>query len=328
MSYIEDKLEREEKEADEIWKQAYESETPEEPAKEGVKEEVVEEVKEETKEEVKEEVVEEVKEEVPVQKETPKEDNWEQKYRTIEGKYRAEVPRLNSEVNQWKEYATSLSQRITELESAAKTNPTKEPAQDADIQALETDYPDFAKVLKKLQEEHKAEIASLRKEIETGVTADIKSVKEDVQVSRQDRFDLAMRSIVGSDWKEIDTDPEFIAWLNDTIPYTKITKLQYLQDAARNFDVETVSNFFLGFKETKKEPVIEIEPDKLSKFTAPPRSTGTSVPKTGGQTGLTRVQYEKFMNPRYKFNPADWGGKTESQMEALFDVAIQKGSLV
>jgi hypothetical protein len=331
MSLVETKLERGEKEADELWNEVY-----------GEKKEEVPEVKEEVKEETEEpvetteekppepEVTEEPAKEVPVKEvpiiELPK-DDWKQKYQTLEGKYRVEVPRLTSEVNQWKEYSTSLSHRITELENAVKKPVEKEPEKDADIAALETDYPDFTKVLKKIKDEHRSEIAALRQEIGTR-DADIKNVKEDVQVSRQDRFNIDMARVVGENWREIDTNPDFITWLGDTIPYTRMTKLQYLQEAARNLDVETVSKFFLDYKETLKEPEPETEPeDKLKKFTAPPRSETSTIPKTGGQQGLSRAQYEKFMNPRYKFNPSDWGGKTEQQMEAAFDVAIQKGTL-
>jgi hypothetical protein len=336
MSLIERKLERAEEEADAIWKSVYQPEESETETK--TPPEVAEAKTEETpEEEAPETAVEEaaaVAPEAPSAKpdESDKTD-WKQKYQTLDGKYKAEVPRLSAEVGQWREYATSLSRRISELEEVPRVVPKKdEPETDPDLEALAERDPDFATVIKKIKEDHGREIAALRKEMETGITADLKSVKEDLKLSKEERFDLALRTSGVPDWKEIDHDPAFLEWLRAPVPYTRATKLDFLKDAARNFDAVTASQFFLDFKasqNTEGTPeVVEEIPDPLNKFVAPPRSGGPSIPKRSVQPGLTKAQYEKFMNPRYQFNPADYGGRTEKQMEALFDAAILKGALI
>ena len=339
--YMEKKLEKAEAAAEELWKTVYE--TPTGAVKEGetatpAPEPVVEavtvapEVPVETPVEAPEEVVEETPvpiAEVVVKEEPPKSDtvDYKQKYQTLEGKYKAEVPRLSAEIGQWKDYATSLQERITSLE-AVKPVKIDEPVTDPDTEAVTTAYPEVAILIKKMKEEHKAEIQKLRSELESGVSAEIKNLKNDTLLSKQDRFDMAMRNAGIPDWKTIDKDPVFIEWLGEQVPYTRSTKLQLLQAAAREFDADTVSKFFLDFKESIKEPDgnIEVLPDKLSKFTAPPRGGGIP-PIKPVPAGVTKAQYEKFMNPRYKFNPADWGGKTSEQMDAIFDNAISKGTL-
>jgi hypothetical protein len=345
-SYMEKKLEKAEAVAEELWHKEYD--TPEgavkpaetaTPVPETVAEEVAEVVPEvpvETPAPEGEAVAEKPTEvpvaEVAVEPEKPekvKSDDFKQKYQTLEGKYKAEVPRLSAEIGQWKDYATSLQERITTLETAAK-KPVKidEPVTDPDIEAVTTTYPEVAAIIKKMKEEHKAEIQTLRTEMETGVTAEIKNLKNETVLSKQDRFDMAMRTAGVPDWKVIDKDPAFIEWLGEQVPYTRATKLQLLQQAAREFDAETTSRFFLDFKEAIKEPDGNVEPppDKLSKFTAPPRGEGVP-PVKPVPAGVTKAQYEKFMNPRYKFKPADWGGKTSEQMDVIFDNAIQKGTL-
>lgn len=345
MDYIEKKLEKAEKAAEELWKEVYEPkpetepepkepepkieetvEKPEEPVEETApepapKEEGAEVVATETTEEPKEEP----KGDVDYKKlyETEK-----QKYQTLEGKYRVEVPRLSAEIGQWKEYATSLQNRITALEEASKVPPKREePETDPDLEAI-TD-PDVARIIKKMKADHKAEIAALRREFETGTSAEIKNIKSDLQLTRQERFDMAMRNAGVPDWKDVDRDPAFIEWLNTPVPYTKATKLQLLQEAARNLDAETTSQFFLDFKASlAPATVTEPDPGRLDKFTAPPRSGGPTPAHKSVQAGLTWDQYRKFMDPRRKFNSADYGGKTEVQVEALFDAAIQKGTLI
>ena len=337
MSYIEKKLEKAEEKAEQLWKEVYQPETTETEKPEEVKEELVETpevVADETPETEpqKEEPVAEVKEVATPPKEEVKSDttDWKQKYQTLDGKYKAEVPRLSAEVSQWKDYAESLTRRISELEETVKKPPKEE--SDPEMDSVAEVNPEVAKLIKKMKEEHRDEIAKLRKELETGISADIKSVKDDIQLSKQDRFDLAMREYGAPDWREVDQNPDFLEWLNAPVPYTKATKLDLLRTAARDLDAKTVSQFFLDFKASKTPPEpdgnVEPQPDKLNKFTAPPRSGGPTPPNKASQTGLTKAQYIKFMNPRYRFNPNDWGGKTEAQVEALFDAAILKGTLV
>ena len=322
MSLIERKLERAEEEADAIWKSVYqpdESETVTPPEKaEAETEETPEEAALEM--ETEETAVAAAPETPPVKPPESDTTDWKQKFQTLDGKYKAEVPRLSAEVGQWREYATSLSRRISELEETAKSalKKTDAPETDPDLEALAERDPDFASIIKKLRDDHKREIAELRRDFETGVTADLKSVKEDLHLSKQERFDLALRAAGIPDWKTVDHDPAFLEWLSDPVPYTRATKLDFLKDAARNLDADAASKFFLDFKasqNTEDTPLTaEESSDKLNKFVAPPRSGGPSIPKKSGQPGLTKAQYERLMDPRAKFNPADYGGRTEKQV--------------
>jgi len=317
-----EKLEKAEADAEAVWKEVYDPENKPDvtPPESEVSEQPP--------------VVEEPPPEEPP-KEPPKEDPkkdavyWENRFKTVEGILKVEQQRLGNEVSQWRDYANALTSKITQLEERLNKT-TSEPEADPDISAMETEYPDFAKVMKKIKDDHRKEIADLRREMQTTVSADLKGVREDLQVSKQDRFSLSLQQMVPG-WKEIDKEPAFMEWLNAVVPYTGTTKLALLQNAARNFNAEGVAQFFFDFiKETKgsePETVVPPDSDKLDKFTAPPRSGGPAVPKTGGQQGLTKAQYAKFMDPRYKFNPRDWGGKTEQQVEAMFDASIQKGTL-
>jgi hypothetical protein len=56
------------------------------------------------------------------------------------------------------------------------------------------------------------------------------------------------------DWRTIDETREFEMWLNDKIPYTKVTKRQVIEEASRNFDGETVAKFFIDYKASFQSP--------------------------------------------------------------------------
>lgn len=326
-----EKLERDEAAADEVWKKVYgEPETDGEPVKPegdipgdtGI---VPDPAAVKPPDEKPPEAI------VPdAQPKPPVDVDWKHKYDTLEGKYRAEVPRLSSDVKQWRENAVALSQRVTELEgkiSEAATK-TKVVETDQELDALEKDYPDIGKAIKKLKEAHRLEMEELTKKFQTGLTEEMQTVKSDLSDTKQDKFDSEMAKFGVADWKTVDTQPEFHAWLNEPAPYGRYTKMELLQDAARALDAGKVSKFFLDFKAQKpaapvvEEPVVDTQ-GRLEPFVAPPQNVVGGKPKVVTKA-LTRDMYVEFMRNSAKgnFNPAKWGGKTELQVEAMFDAAI------
>lgn len=326
-----EKLEREEAAADKVWKEVYgDPETDGAPAKTddgtpgdtGITPDPAE---GKPPDEKKPDPV------VPdAQPKPPTDVDWKHKYDTLEGKYRAEVPRLSSDVKQWRENAVALSQRVTELEGKLSETVAKTTVAETDqeLDALEKDYPDIGKAIKKLKEAHKLEMEELTKKFQTGLTEELQPVKSDLSENKQGRFDAEMARLGVADWKTVDTQPEFHAWLNEPAPYGRYTKMELLQDAARALDAGKVSKFFLDFKAQKpaapvgEEPVVD-QQGRLEKFVAPPKNEIGGKPKVGTKT-LTRDMYVDFMRNSAKgnFNPAKWGGKTEAQVEAMFDAAI------
>lgn len=262
----------------------------------------------------------------------------EQKYKTLEGKYNAEVPRTLAENKQLKEKTVELENKIAELEkniSSAKT--VQQSAEiDAEIEELELDYPKLAAALKKFKATTLEQINALKDGIKVkaddSVNDDIKSVKTDVQDVKFIRFDLEMNKLGVPDWQEIDNnDDKFKEWLNEKVPYTDETKLQLLKKAASKHDAVTVSQFFLDYKKTlEASPEKEDGQEKLKKYVAPPKG-GQNAPLTGVQSDLTLAKYKKFMTDttgdNYRFDPKEWGGKTEAQVEQMFNDAISKGVL-
>jgi len=321
------KLEKAEAEADKIWKDTYGEPETEEPENK----EPVETPPADTKPVDEEPPEPETR--VP-EPEPEKAVDWKHKYDTLEGKYHAEVPRLSQEMKQWRDNAVSLSKRVTELEALADSVNTSKVVGETDkeLDALENDYPDIGKALKKLKESHKLELEEVKRSLQTGLSSEMENVKSDLSMSKQDKFDADMAKFGVPDWRELDKNPDFLNWLNEPAPYGRFSKLDLLQDAARVLDAQTVSRFFLEFKQ-KTAPVTEepevIDPQgRLNKFVAPPKNDMATKPKVGTKT-LTREMYVEFMkdSAKGKFSPAKWGGKTEPQVEAMFDVAIASGDM-
>lgn len=262
-------------------------------------------------------------------------ETWAQKYRTLEGKYRVEVPRLNQDVKQWKEHAIALNGRITELENSINdiNSKTASEVNSKEIDALASEYPDIGKVIKKINEDHRAELKALEDKLTKGVATEINSVKQNMVLTKKDRFDMAMKQAGIDDWATIDSDPRFIDFLNESpTPYTKKTKHTFLLEAADAFDIPTVATIFKEFKNainTPATPEKDEGQEKLEPFISPPKGQQRQAPASVAKPTYTREAYTKFMKETSvgKFNPSKWGGKTEEQVEAAFDKIIAAGEL-
>jgi len=260
----------------------------------------------------------------------------EQKYKTLKGMFDAEVPRTQAENKKLKEQIGEFQNKVAELEkniSNAKTS-QQLTALDAEIEDVELDHPKLASALKIFKETVLAQINAQKDGIKVkpdeSVKADIESVKTDVNEVKLVRFDLEMNKLKVPDWQTIDNDPKFSEWLQEKVPYTNSTKAQLLKEAASKLDATTVSQFFLDYKATLEASPQKDGQDKLKPFVAPPKG-GQSAPLTGAQSDLTLANYAKFMKETtgsdYTFDPKKWGGKTEAQVEQMFNDAISKGSL-
>jgi hypothetical protein len=297
------------------------------------------------------------------------EETWKKKYETLKGKYDKELPKekaavraAKAEVLQWQEYATLLEGKVKTLEAAAKIEPkvVKEEVpkvtldlKDPELETLLQDYPGAGKLLTAMNAEREADKKKIV-ELETAVNAKLKTFESTAAVSQQDRFNLDMSTLVGTDWRKTDADPAFFEFLDEEVPYTGKTRLQLLKAASAAFDATTVARFFNDFRATVKPAAVDAgaagdagadgsagadggagggdaAAGKLAKFVAPPRSAGGKPPeRKGAEPVWTRAQYTKFIDDSIhgKFKPKDWGGKTEAEMDIIFDKAIAAHALV
>lgn len=291
-------------------------------------------------------------------------DTFEQKYLTLKGKYDKELPKaaadlklIRVELKKWQDYAASLEGKIAELNEKlkAKAPPAEEPEKktgkpkvdlaDPELSTLLADYPGAGKILEAFEAQRKADEETIK-----GLLAKIESsgskfekIETDVKESKSVGFERDMIALVGKDWRSTDADPKFLEWLGEEIPYTGKTKLTLLQAAVAALDATTVARFFNDYLATREDPPAEEETPgedtgapaedaegKLKKQLAPPRSGGAPRKNGAVKAGTyTRKQYEQFMNETIngKFKPENWGGKTEVEMNAIFDLAIARHEL-
>lgn len=176
----------------------------------------------------------------------------EQKYKTLQGMYNAEVPRLHAEKRE-------LASRVQQLEQLIATMNARPAQQQAPVQKLITeqdveDYGDSIEVMRKVFREEMSskdaeinELKQLVRQMQGTVVPQVHQLSQNYAVSKEQRFWADLQTAV-PDWQDINGSAEFQSWLLEVDPLTGIPRQTYLDDAQRNLDARRVANFFSAWK--------------------------------------------------------------------------------
>jgi len=192
----------------------------------------------------------------------PKE-SWEQKYKTLQGMYNADVPRLNAKNREVNARVSQLEQLLGTMQQSAKL---EEPVStdplitDADMK----EYGDSIDVMRRAAREEvntaNGRIAQLEKTIQQlqGFVPQVQQVQAQQQASSEQAFWAGLTNEV-SNWQDINNNADFQSWLLSIDPLTGISRQTYLEDAQKNLDTKRVASFFaawekeFGVPETARE---------------------------------------------------------------------------
>jgi FtsZ-binding cell division protein ZapB len=169
-------------------------------------------------------------------------DDWQNRYRTLQGKYDHELPQLRSHIQQ-------LENLIATMQRPAAT---QEPAQQqmAQIEIPEEDYttygPDFVDSTRRwARAEVQQDIEAMRREID--------GLKQYANQTTGDRLKDRVRAELDRDpeiagqWQYLDTDAGFNAWLNDIDPFSGARRLDMLRSAYASGDAVRTGRFFKAY---------------------------------------------------------------------------------
>ena len=229
----------------------------------------------------------------------PKQNDWQQKYRSLQGMYNADVPRLNAENR-------DLAARVSQLEGLLSN--MNEPAQQTPVQSekLITDddvkeYGDSIAVMRKAAREEVAqEIAQLRQQVGQlqGVLPQVQQVQAQQKKSGEQTFWSTIASEVPN-WSDINNDPDFQSWLLEIDPLTGISRQTYLEDAQKNLDANRVVTFFRTWegatgKTNTAHADRTAQQSQLQKQVAPGRSRNNGVKASGQNRTYTPNDIQEF----------------------------------
>ena len=227
-------------------------------------------------------------------------ESWEHKYKTLQGMYNSDVPRLNAQNR-------DLTSRVAQLEQLLSTV-KDEPAQKTPVQTakLITDddvkeYGDSIAVMKKAaREEVSQEIAQLKQQLGQlqGVLPQVQQVQAQQKKSGEQIFWTTISNEVPN-WNEINSNEDFKSWLLEIDPLTGISRQTYLEDAQKQLDANRVIQFFRTWEGANgKTDTAQVDrsaqQSQLQKQVSPGKSRNNGVKPSGQAKTYTQKDIKEF----------------------------------
>lgn len=261
---------------------------------------------------------------------TPPKDDDDHKYKVLQGKYNAEVPRLKKDNDRLSRENDELRQRLLNLEGivssmqAVKEPPKADPKPDLPL-ITDDERAQFGDDLIDLVErvakratlpEIEAQLKPLAghvKQVEGKVAHTETSVAESKRQQVLDRLAAAV-----PDFAQQNENPEFLEWLDQEEGMTGFTRGHFLTEAMKANDANKVIRYFTSFQsenagdtgqpapaeETPSEDPKTPEPQvKLDDLVAPgtPKTGTPSAPDESGKRVWTRADIAALYADKNEF---------------------------
>ena len=217
------------------------------------------------------------------------EETFKQKYKTLTGKYDAEVPRLHQQVREMTEATKQLREEL----KALKVEPTK--SKEKVSLVTDADRAEFGEDLLDVQRRVAREVSEEYSDRLGQQDAVIQKLQKDLAATGSQvgevNFSQRLAQLV-PDFAQIDSDERWIAWLDEHDPMLRGPRKAQAQQAFNAGDVEAVAHYVGLWKETLAAPTAA-KPNQaeLEKQVAPNRSA-TSV-RTQSTTQTSKIYSPK-----------------------------------
>ncbi len=221
------------------------------------------------------------------------------KISVLEGKLNKEPPRLHEEIKRLNAVVTNQNSLIENMRGGKAESPEEDEAPTPRAKLNPKSYEDYgeefvnmAEHLNKQSEEFEGLITDAKK------TRDqINTVDKKLSESRQASFDERMTREL-SNWKELDQDPGWHAWLSEPYGHSRLTRQQVLEDAVSEGSEKDVAGMFKEWKpELADTPAAPSSPkaDPLARQQAPvgSRSSGGKEGTSGKDKAVTYEQFDR-----------------------------------
>jgi hypothetical protein len=231
---------------------------------------------------------------------------FKERYLSLKGKYDAEVPRLHSEL---KEFKQNVFDKLNTITTQPKQEETQAPVVSDRLSKFREDYgDDFVETIRELL---KTEINPLLKESLAPVQQHVSSV-EDTQIkAAQQNFMGYLDNQVKGDWKQLwsGNDPKFLEFLSQPDPSGLYTYGELVQAYNDKWDADKLTKVFNTYFDANAPPVkVEQKPNPAKEaMVAPSRNTPHTTPASTDKRIWTKDAIEEFQREdrRGKFSSED-----------------------
>jgi uncharacterized phage infection (PIP) family protein YhgE len=261
---------------------------------------------------------------------TPAE-NFEAKYKTLEGKYRAEVPRLQQALTEAQRNMQTMAAELNALKARTETPPAPPPAPAVSPKDIENFGAEMVEMVQRRAQEVFQSMSQQFSQVVSKIADRVSTLEQAMHgVSQQTGFtaeqlfyaDLARRV---PDWEKVNADEGFLAWLADVDPVYGQPRQAALTAAHRELNAERAANVFEAFKKTRAPAPAPAPSSSLEAQVAPTASGSAPAPQAPQPTFVVT---QKVINDFYRaVQRGEWRGREKEMaaMEAEINRAVAEG---
>lgn len=233
-----------------------------------------------------------------------------QKYKTLQGMYNAEVPRLHQQNREMTNRVQQMEQLLATLSAQQSNQPQQR--QEAVVEKIVSDkdveeYGESIDVMRKVSREELipvaqrlAQIEGMLRQMQQNVVPQVQAVAQRQAASSEQAFWADLTRAVPT-WREVNDNQDFQSWLLAADPLTGITRQTYLDDAQRALDAPRVGNFFRAWLDSTgqaavAQPTGRASSSELEKQVTPGRSRSTGAPASNKGRVYAPADITTFFN--------------------------------
>lgn len=239
----------------------------------------------------------------------PQSEDFAQKYKTLQGMYNAEVPRLHQQNREMTQRLQQMEQLLATMSQAPAASAAPQQVVDKFVTDKDVEeYGDSIDMMRKVSREELSSVAQRLNQIEqalrqmqTSVVPQVQAVAQRQHVSAEQQFWAELGAAVPT-FRDVNANEAFQTWLLESDPLTGITRQTYLDDAQRALDARRVANIFRTWMEASGQAAVAQSTGKaptaeLEKQVSPGRSRSTGTPASANQGKMyTPQDIQKFFN--------------------------------
>jgi hypothetical protein len=262
------------------------------------------------------------------------EPTWEQRFKTVQGKYDAEVPRYAAELRDLKSRLAIALSEIDRLK-VAKAEPPKAAPQklvtEKDVEAFGSDLIDV--IDRKAREVAETMVSTRVGQLE----AENAQLKEQLggvterQVSQDRRAYFSELGHLVPDYEALNVDPGFMGWLAEVDPLSGFAKQEYLTKAWNEYDAKRTAALFNAYKQLTAPPPPPTQPSQAKQQLQRQVAPGTSkVSSSAPQSAAGKVWATSEIDGFYRdVRRGMYYGKDDerARIEAEIDQAVIDGRI-
>jgi len=256
--------------------------------------------------------------------------NWKKRFINYKASTDTTVHGLRLENLNLKERLNSVMQRMTQFEKMlTEKQENKDPFEgqfsEEEVGVFGQDGLDIVKKAVKTIEEKR--IKPLEEKLKQSENQRQKDLEAQLVAERQKEYDVFLGRLesLSRNYKQLNSDQRFVAWLNEPDPGDMYTRKYYLQKAEAARDAVRVADFFNRYTQSSKAP------SNLDRHITPiGTGSGVEIPgKPGNKSNIDMNFINKFYDDsargRYKDNPAE-AQKIEAQIDKYYETLLQQRS--